>query len=201
MPLRKGLQQASSQVRRERGGHDPLRILVMGGSRGARILNEIPPRAIAAAVEKGVNIEVEHIAGLQNSDAVEEIYKQAGVKANVHHFVQRMEEIYLNVDFAICRSGAASCAELAVFGVPALLVPYPYAVRNHQMGNARAVQDSSAADVVAQEDLTATWLRDYLVNIAEKPERLERMVAAMKKRAQINAAGRLADLLEKVAGE
>jgi UDP-N-acetylglucosamine--N-acetylmuramyl-(pentapeptide) pyrophosphoryl-undecaprenol N-acetylglucosamine transferase len=111
-----------------------------------------------------------------------------------------MEEIYLNVDFSICRSGAASCAELAVFGVPALLVPYPYAVRNHQMGNARALQDSSAADVVSQEDLTASWLRDYLVNISEKPERLERMVAAMKKRAQINAAERLSDLLEKVGG-
>ena len=111
-----------------------------------------------------------------------------------------MEEIYLKVDFAICRSGAASCAELAVFGVPALLVPYPYAVRNHQMGNARALQDSAAADVVAQEDLTATWLRDYLINVSEKPDRIDRMVSAMKKRAQINAAGRLADLLEQVGG-
>jgi UDP-N-acetylglucosamine--N-acetylmuramyl-(pentapeptide) pyrophosphoryl-undecaprenol N-acetylglucosamine transferase len=200
MPLRKRLQQASTQPRCERGENDPLRVLVMGGSRGAQVLNEVLPKAIAAAVEKGVRLEVEHIAGLQNSDAVKEIYEQAGVKANVHHFVQNMEEIYLNVDFSICRSGAASCAELAVFGVPALLVPYPYAVRNHQMGNARALQDSSAADVVSQEDLTASWLRDYLVNISEKPERLERMVAAMKKRAQINAAERLSDLLEKVGG-
>jgi UDP-N-acetylglucosamine--N-acetylmuramyl-(pentapeptide) pyrophosphoryl-undecaprenol N-acetylglucosamine transferase len=200
MPLRKGLQQASAQPRKERNENDPLRILVMGGSRGAQVLNEILPKAIAAAVEKGVNLEVEHIAGLQESKTVEEIYKQAGVKVNVHHFVQKMEEIYLKVDFAICRSGAASCAELAVFGVPALLVPYPYAVRNHQMGNARALQDSAAADVVAQEDLTATWLRDYLINVSEKPDRIDRMVGAMKKRAQINAAGRLADLLEQVGG-
>lgn len=200
MPLRKALQRASTQSRRPRGADDPLRILVMGGSRGAKVLNEVVPKAISAAVEKGVVFEVEHIAGLQNSDAVEEIYREAGIKANVHHFVQDMEHIYLKVDLAICRSGAATCAELAVFGLPALLIPYPFAVRNHQMGNARALQDSVAADVVAQDDLTASWLRDYLINVSENPDRLERMVSAMKKRAQINAAGRLADLLERVGG-
>lgn len=200
MPLRQELQRTSQQPRRERREGDPLRILVMGGSRGAQVLNEIVPTAIVKTAEKGVAIEVEHIAGLQNSETVEEIYRQAGIKSTVHHFVQHMEDIYLNVDLAVCRSGAATCAELAVFGLPALLIPYPFAVRNHQMGNARALQDSAAADVVAQEDLTASWLRDYLVSVSEKPERLDHMVAAMKKRAQINASGRLADLLEKVGG-
>ncbi|MCF7816704.1 MAG: undecaprenyldiphospho-muramoylpentapeptide beta-N-acetylglucosaminyltransferase [Kiritimatiellales bacterium] len=200
MPLRKELQRASLLPRRERAAGDPLRILVMGGSRGAQVLNEVVPSAIAAAAEKkAIAIEVEHIAGAQNFDEVEAIYKAAGIKAHVHHFVQDMENIYLNVDLALCRSGAATCAELAVFGVPALFIPYPFASRNHQMGNARALQDSGAADVVAQEDLTATWLRDYLISVSEKPERLERMVIAMKKRAQINASGRLADLLERVA--
>lgn len=200
MPLRQELQRASLQPPRERCEAEPLRILVMGGSRGAQVLNEVVPRAIAKTVEKGVAIEVEHIAGLQSSEEVEEIYKLAGLKSTVHHFVQHMESIYLNVDLAVCRSGAATCAELAVFGLPALLIPYPFAVRNHQMGNARALQDSAAADVVAQEDLTASWLRDYLVSVSEKPDRLAHMVAAMKKRAQINASGRLADLLEKVGG-
>lgn len=200
MPLRKELQSASAQPRRERGENDPLRIMVMGGSRGAQVLNEIVPESIIMASEKGVSLEVEHIAGLQESDEVERLYANAEVAANVHHFVQEMETMYLNVDLAICRSGAATCAELAVFGLPALLVPYPFAVRNHQMCNARVMQDSGAADVVAQEDLTATWLRDYLVNVFEKPDRLERMASAMKKRAQSNAAERLADLLEKVAG-
>ena len=111
-----------------------------------------------------------------------------------------MEEVYLDVDLALCRSGAATCAELAAFGVPALLIPYPFAVRDHQMSNARVMQDSGAADVVAQDDLTATWLRDYLVSVSQKPARLERMAEAMKKRAQTNAAEQLADLLEKVAG-
>jgi len=201
MPMRKELEVASQMLRRERREGDPLRILVMGGSRGAQALNEIIPSAISSVVEKGVGIEVEHIAGLQDSEEITAIYAKNSVKANVHHFVQDMAEIYRNVDIAICRSGAASCAELAIFGVPALLIPYPFAARNHQMGNARAMQDSGAADVVAQEDLTATWLRDYLINVSEKPKRLDRMGIAMKKRAQKNAASRLADLLEKVAGE
>jgi len=201
MPLRKALRRASAQPRRERGADDPLRVLVMGGSRGARVLNEVVPKAISDAVEKGVAIEVEHIAGLQNSEEVEAIYSAAGIKANVHHFVQHMENVYPGIDLAICRAGAATCAELACFALPALLIPYPTAVRDHQMGNARILQDFCAADVVAEGDLTGSWLRDYLVSVSKNPERLEKMASAMKKRAQPNAAGRLADLLEKVGGE
>jgi UDP-N-acetylglucosamine--N-acetylmuramyl-(pentapeptide) pyrophosphoryl-undecaprenol N-acetylglucosamine transferase len=200
MPLRKELQIASHAQRPPRADDDVLRLLVMGGSRGAQVLNEVVPQAIVAAAEKGVKLEVEHIAGFQDTAPIEQKYKEAGIKANVHQFVQHIEDLYPVTDLAVCRAGAATCAELALFGVPALLVPYPYAVRDHQMSNARIMQDSASADVVAQEDLTSTWLRDYLISMAGNPARLERMSAAMKKRAQSNAAERLADLLEKVAG-
>jgi UDP-N-acetylglucosamine--N-acetylmuramyl-(pentapeptide) pyrophosphoryl-undecaprenol N-acetylglucosamine transferase len=200
MPLRKALQCSGDRSRRVRAGSDPLRILVMGGSRGARVLNEIVPGAIADAVEQGIPLEVEHIAGLQDSKEVEAVYARAGIKARVHHFVQHMEQIYPSVDLAVCRAGAATCAELACYALPALLIPYPTAVRDHQMGNARVLQDFCAADVVAETDLTASWLRDYLISVFNKPERLDRMAAAMNKRAQPNAAGRLADLLEQAAG-
>ena len=200
MPLRKDIKQACEQAHRVRSEGEPLRIMIMGGSRGAQILNEVVPQALVMVAEKGVNLKVIHIAGLQDIDAVQSVYDKGGVKAEVHQFLQRMEEVYLNIDLALCRSGAATCAELAVFGIPSLLIPYPHAVRNHQMSNARIMQDSGAADVVAQEDLTATWLRDYLVSVSEKPGRLERMGAAMKKRGQSDAAQQLADLLEKVGG-
>ena len=200
MPLRKELQIACEQPRANRSENDALKILVVGGSRGAQILNEVVPEAIAAASGKGVMVQVEHIAGLQETEAIERLYEAAGVEARVHHFVQDMENKYLNAHLVICRSGAATCAELAAFAVPALLIPYPYAVRDHQMSNARVMQDSGAADVVAQEDLTDTWLCDYIMNVAEKPERLERMATAMQKRARTDAADQLADLLERVAG-
>lgn len=198
MPLRKALQEASEKPRAEREDGAPLRLLVMGGSRGAQVLNETVPRAIAMVTGEEVPVQVVHIAGLQETEAIEALYAEAGVKAEVHHFVQDMGRIYQDIDLAICRSGAATCAELAVFSIPALFVPYPFAVRDHQMGNARVLQDVGAADVVAQDDLTATWLRDYLVSVAQQPERLVRMSAFMKKRAQSNAAGKLADLLERV---
>ncbi|MBT8046159.1 MAG: UDP-N-acetylglucosamine--N-acetylmuramyl-(pentapeptide) pyrophosphoryl-undecaprenol N-acetylglucosamine transferase, partial [Pontiella sp.] len=137
MPLRKALEIASRQPRSMRAPEDGLRVLVMGGSRGAQILNETVPNAIAAAAAKGLRLQVEHIAGLQDKESLEAVYAELGTKARVHHFVQDMEAKYLAADLAICRSGAATCAELAAFGVPALLVPYPHAVRNHQMSNAR----------------------------------------------------------------
>jgi UDP-N-acetylglucosamine--N-acetylmuramyl-(pentapeptide) pyrophosphoryl-undecaprenol N-acetylglucosamine transferase len=198
MPLRKSLQIACEKPRKARAGSDPLRIMIMGGSRGAQVLNVEMPGALAMAAAKGVKMQVIHIAGLQDVDSIQAVYDKGGVKAEVHQFIQKMEDVYLNIDLAICRSGAATCAELAVFGVPALLIPYPHAVRNHQMSNARVMQDSGAADVVDQDDLTATWLRDYLVSVSEKPGRLERMSVAMKKRGQSNAAQKLADLIEKV---
>ncbi|WP_372808205.1 undecaprenyldiphospho-muramoylpentapeptide beta-N-acetylglucosaminyltransferase [Pontiella sp.] len=200
MPLRKELELASAKPRAERAADAPMRILVVGGSRGAQALNETVPKAIAAAAEKGMKVEVDHIAGLQNSASVESAYAPLGSKARVHQFVQHMENLYLSTDLAICRSGAATCAELAAFGVPALLVPYPHAIRNHQMSNARILQDAGAADVVSQEDLSASWLRDYLLSVSEKPARLGRMATAMKKRGQSDAAARLANLLEKIAG-
>jgi UDP-N-acetylglucosamine--N-acetylmuramyl-(pentapeptide) pyrophosphoryl-undecaprenol N-acetylglucosamine transferase len=200
MPLRKELQLASDRPRAARNPDAPLKILVMGGSRGAQALNEMVPKAIAAAAEKGISLKVDHIAGLQEKESVEKVYEKLGANAHVHHFVQDMESKYLETDLAICRSGAATCAELAAFGVPALFVPYPHAVRDHQMSNARIMQDTGAADVVSQEDLTSSWLRDYLMSVSEKPERLERMSAEMKKRSQSDAAAQLASLLENVCG-
>lgn len=200
MPLRQELQSLQPSPRVIRQEQDPLRVLVMGGSRGAQVLNEIVPQAVIAAIAAGASIKVEHIAGLQGAEQAEAAYRAAGVEARVHHFVSEIAPLYLESDLAICRSGAATCAELALFGLPALLVPYPFAVRKHQMSNARALQDSGAVDVVAQDDLSAAWLSDYLESVSHKPERLERMAAAMHKRAQSNAAGELANLLEKTGG-
>jgi UDP-N-acetylglucosamine--N-acetylmuramyl-(pentapeptide) pyrophosphoryl-undecaprenol N-acetylglucosamine transferase len=201
MPLRQALQEASQQPRPPHEKDAPLRILLMGGSRGARALNQLVPPALCAAAKQGAKLEVVHIAGLQNAEAVEAAYAEGGLDATVHHFVQHMVKIYPQIDLAICRSGAATCAELAAFALPALLIPYPTAVRNHQMANARILQDFRAADVVAEEDFTTSWLSDYILNLFTHPERLDRMAAAMKKRAQPDAASRLADLLEEVGSE
>jgi UDP-N-acetylglucosamine--N-acetylmuramyl-(pentapeptide) pyrophosphoryl-undecaprenol N-acetylglucosamine transferase len=109
-----------------------------------------------------------------------------------------MAAVYSNSDFAICRAGAATCAELCLFGMPSLLVPYPFAAKDHQMANARAMERAGAADVVPQKDLTISWLSSYIVNCSQSKERLERMRQAAHGRATPRAAEVLADLVEAV---
>ena len=76
-------------------------------------------------------------------------------------YVHDMEKQYQAADMVICRAGASTCAEVCAFGKPALLIPYPYAVRDHQMLNARALEKAGAADVIAQDELTVEWLASY----------------------------------------
>jgi UDP-N-acetylglucosamine--N-acetylmuramyl-(pentapeptide) pyrophosphoryl-undecaprenol N-acetylglucosamine transferase len=125
-------------------------------------------------------------------------YAEAGVPHEVHAFTHEMPALYAAADLAVCRSGAATCAELSLFGVPALLIPYPHAARNHQMENARAMERSRAADVVAEHDLGTGWLARYIAHLIEHPERLQRMSEATRGRVQGSAADALADLVERV---
>jgi UDP-N-acetylglucosamine--N-acetylmuramyl-(pentapeptide) pyrophosphoryl-undecaprenol N-acetylglucosamine transferase len=196
MPLRAELEQAAALRRSQADEADPFTILVMGGSGGARRLNEVIPDALAAVIRGGARIEIVHVTGKAGESSVREAYLRLGVPADVRGFTHDMAALYTRASLAICRSGAATCAELAAFGVPALLVPYPFAVRNHQMANARAFEKTEAADVVADADLTAIWLASYLRERMAHPERLRAMRAALRARGRANGTAGLADLVE-----
>ncbi len=200
MPLSSILEEAASRPRLARPPGAPFHILVTGGSRGAQVLNEMVPQALRKLAARSRAPHVVHVVGLPaDRYSIEQVYRESGIEAEVLRFVDNMHEFYLRSDLAICRAGAATCAELCAFGLPALLVPYPHAVRDHQMGNARMLQDAGAADVVAQEGLTADRLCDGLIRFLEAPERLERMARSAKCQARIKAAEQVADLLEQVA--
>jgi UDP-N-acetylglucosamine--N-acetylmuramyl-(pentapeptide) pyrophosphoryl-undecaprenol N-acetylglucosamine transferase len=198
MPIRERL--ALAALRRKPRGLDPhrLTILVMGGSRGAHALNELVPEALAAARKLGLSFQVVHLAGHQDEEPVRAFYAKARVTAAVYGFAQDMGAVYETTDLAICRSGAATCAELSAFGVPALLIPYPHATKDHQTANARAMEKVGAADVVPEPDLSATWLKDYVYQCVQDPSRLARMSAATHQRARQRGAQALADLIEQV---
>jgi UDP-N-acetylglucosamine--N-acetylmuramyl-(pentapeptide) pyrophosphoryl-undecaprenol N-acetylglucosamine transferase len=142
-----------------------------------------------------------HLAGVDEEEEMRLLYTQAGVPHVVHSFTHDMGSVYRASDLAVCRSGASTCAELLAYGVPALLVPYPYAAKDHQVANARALEKAGAADVVPERDLSVDWLSDYLVECLHTPGRLARMSAASRKRARPNGAASLADLVERVARE
>jgi len=115
-----------------RSSSDPLRLLVVGGSLGARVLNEQVPPAVAAA---GVPIEVRHQCGKGNEEAVAASYAGLGVEAEVSEFIKDMADAYAWADLVVCRAGALTVSEVAAAGVAAIFVPLPHAVDDRAQGN------------------------------------------------------------------
>src|SRR5690606_3640695 len=134
-----------------RGG--PLRLLVIGGSLGAKALNETVPQALALmpAAERP---QVVHQAGAAHAERLRETYRAAGVEAEVPAFIDDMAARYGEADLLVCRAGATTVTELAVAGVGSILVPFPHAVDDHQTRNARYLADRGAALLMPQKDLT-----------------------------------------------
>lgn len=171
-------------------------ILVTGGSQGAQRLNEIVTEGLCLLASRGIRFQVIHLTGPRDESAVRVRYRQAGVSAAVFGFLQRMDKAYEAAHFAICRAGAATCAELSAAGVPALLIPLPSAARDHQTANAMAVAHDGAADLIAQETLQPEWLADYLADHVTMPDTLDAMREAALKRAIPDGAARTADVVE-----
>ncbi len=199
MPIRKALAQAARAVPIE-GLEGSFTVLVTGGSRGARRLNDLVSEALVAVARDVPGLRVIHLTGFDDEAKVKARYGEAGVAAEVAAFRPDMETLYARAQFAVCRAGASTCAEITAFGLPALLVPYPSAVRNHQTFNARALERSGAANMAAEEDLTASWLSGYLLDMVHHPEKRRRMQdALLRRRGQADGAEALASLVESAA--
>ena len=138
-----------------------LRVLVVGGSLGAQVLNETVPKALAL-MEAAERPEVVHQAGLKHIDALHANYAQAGVGATVLPFIDDMAARYAQCDLVLCRAGALTVAELAAAGVASVLVPFPHAVDDHQTTNAKFLSDAGAAVLLPQAELTAEKLAGML---------------------------------------
>lgn len=161
----------------ERSGR--LRLLVVGGSLGAQILNQTVPQALAL-LPQGERPEVTHQAGEKNIEALRAGYAGAGVQAELVAFIDDMAARYAGADVVLCRAGALTVAELACAGVASILVPYPHAVDDHQTGNAKFLSGRGAAVLLPQSELTPESLarllrgldRRQLLAIAEKARQL-----------------------------
>jgi UDP-N-acetylglucosamine--N-acetylmuramyl-(pentapeptide) pyrophosphoryl-undecaprenol N-acetylglucosamine transferase len=175
----------------------PLRLLVVGGSLGASALNDLVPKALAL-LPADRRPAVVHQSGRQHAETLRTNYARAGVEADVRDYIEDMAAEYRACDFAICRAGAMTVAELACAGVPAVLVPFPYAVDDHQTGNAAFLADAGAGWLMQQAELTAEKL-------AARIGALDRAtLAAMSDRARAlakpDATARVADVCETLAG-
>ena len=160
-PVRSDIAAIAPPDERFAGRAGPLRLLVLGGSQGASALNEIVPRAIMLMPEAARPLVI-HQAGAAHLDAVRANYERAGVDAEMLAFIDDMAERYAQADVLICRAGASTIAELAAGGVPAVLIPFPYAVDDHQTHNARFLSARGGAVLIPQAELTAEKLAGLL---------------------------------------
>src|SRR6266581_5874577 len=142
----------------ERSG--PLRVLVLGGSLGAKALNDVVPRALALL--PGETPALTHQAGAQHVDSLRRAYTAAGVPAKTSAFIEDTAAAYAETDIVVCRAGATTVAEIAAAGVASVLVPYPHAVDDHQTANARFLADAGAAVLLPQSELSAERLAGLL---------------------------------------
>ena len=178
----------------ERGG--ALNLLVVGGSLGAKALNEVVPQAMAL-LPVDARPMVLHQTGRAHHVSVVAMYEQLGVKADIRPFIDDMAESYANADLVICRSGALTVAELAAAGVASLLIPFPFAVYDHQTHNARFLSDSGAAILLPQSELAAARLAGMLMELSR--EKLAGMAQKARSMAKVHAAERVAEECEEMA--
>ncbi len=174
----------------------PLRLLVVGGSLGAQALNERVPQALAL-LPADKRPRVVHQSGRQQLDVLRANYAAAGVEADVRDYIEDMAAAYRDCDFAICRAGAMTVAELACAGVPAVLVPFPFAVDDHQTGNAAFLSDAGAAWLVQQKDLSAEKLAALIGNLDRVT--LAAMSDKARQLAKPDATRQVADICEALA--
>ncbi len=174
-PLRQAFTQQATPAERFAGRSGPLRVLVVGGSLGAKALNDIVPQALALMPEAS-RPQVIHQSGAKQIEALRANYAAAGVKAELTPFIDDTASAFAQADLVICRAGASTVAELAAVGVAALFVPFPFAVDDHQTTNAQFLVASGGGWLVPQAELTAQNLaerltalsRDTLQDVAEK---------------------------------
>ena len=178
-PIRPEISAVADPNSRFVGRSGKLRVVVVGGSLGAQILNETVPQALALLPEAQCPLVI-HQAGANNLEALQQLYEDLEVKAQPCAFIEDMAAMYQWCDLVICRAGALTVSELAAAGVASVLVPLPHAVDDHQTGNARYLADAGAALLLPQPQLTAEKLariiseltREKLLAMAEKARAL-----------------------------
>ncbi len=171
-----------------------LNVLVVGGSLGARAINEALPQALAL-LEQVVRPNVLHQTGKQHFEAVKQLYQQAGVQADIKPFMDEMARHYGNADLVICRAGALTVAELAAAGVASILIPFPFAVDDHQTRNARFLSDHGAAILLPQGELSADRLAQLIIQLSREK------LLAMAQKARGLAKADAAFAVAKICGE
>ena len=195
-PVRAEIAALPLPAQRYAGRSGPLDVLVVGGSLGARALNEAVPRALAL-LQLAERPRVTHQSGAKQIDDLRAAYAAAGVEAQLLPFIDDMAARYAAADLVVCRAGALTIAELAAAGVASVLVPFPQAVDDHQTGNARFLSEAGAAILLPQRELTPEKLAALLRELTR--EKLAAMAEKARALAKPEATRAVAEVCMEVA--
>ena len=186
-PVRAAIAALPAPAERYAARSGPARLLVIGGSQGARALNQRLPEALAAMPAETRPL-VRHQCGAKMVDEARASYARVGVAAEITPFIDDMAAAYAWADLVLCRSGALTIAELTAAGLPALLVPYPHAVDDHQTANARWLTEAGAAQLLPESAMTVSALGAELTRLLSDRNQLLRMAEAARALARVDAA-------------
>ena len=194
-PVRSRLGKVSKEEALKKLGLHPKRHLVaiLGGSQGARGINEAVLRGLPALKPLANTIQILHLAGEAHADKVRHAYEHSGFHAIVLGFCDEMDAVYAAADLVVSRAGAGTLAELAACGVPSILVPFPAAVDDHQTANAHAYADRGAAEIVAEKNLEGTELGQRIARLLGDSVRQEHMRRGARQQSSPEAAERIAE--------
>lgn len=199
MPVRAGIVECGSRDYTCPGKDDVLELLVLGGSQGAKVFGEVLPAAVKKLpqdLQKRLKIYQQCRKG-EESD-LEKAYQDTACSIEIKHFFDDMAGLYRKIHLIISRAGASSVSEIAVAGVPSVLVPLPTAADDHQSSNAAEIDEAKAGIVIKQTELTVEKVSQLLEDILVNPQPLAKMAAAVKVAGIPDAANRLADEVEKL---
>ena len=176
-------------------------LLVLGGSQGAKGLNDVLPAAVAECRARGCELRVMHQAGRGKDEQVRRRYQELGLEqlSEVRPFIDDVAGALADADVVVARSGASSVAELCAVGRPAILVPYPYAADDHQRHNAESLARAGGAICIPQPEATAARVAEALLSLASDPDLRRRMALQAAERGRPDAAREVAQDLVAIA--
>jgi UDP-N-acetylglucosamine--N-acetylmuramyl-(pentapeptide) pyrophosphoryl-undecaprenol N-acetylglucosamine transferase len=168
-------------------------VLIFGGSAGAHRINLAVVDAMKRLTDLAASLEVIHQTGHADFAAIKAAYGSLPFEAEVRPFIEKMDEAYARADLVLCRAGATTVAEITAFGKAAILVPYPYAIYDHQRLNAEALQNEKAAEMILDQELNGTALAGRIRSYLSDRAMTERMGAAARHLGRPEAAARIVD--------
>lgn len=196
-PVRADIESVQAPDQRLPQDRKPYRLLVLGGSLGAKAINELVPKTLAT-INPADRPEIFHQTGESNFAETKKIYETMGISAKVVPFVEDMAQAYSWADIVICRAGALTVAELCAVGLGAVFVPFPHAVDDHQTENARFMVAKDAALCVQQKDLTQSLLTDIVEKFALAPEKRLAMAKAAYQLRKIHVPEKIFNICEEI---